>query len=76
MQRVALSRSNPAPRLTSIASSAARRQAAAVPIVVDIAVDAVAAELGTSISTLNGQLEAVETTLLTVDDRLTALETA
>lgn len=76
MQRVALNRSNPAPRLTSIASASARRQAAAVPVVVDIAVDAVAAELGTSISTLNGQLEAVESTLLNVDERLAALETA
>ncbi len=76
MQRVALNRSNPAPRLSSLAAASARRQAAAVPVVVDIAVDAVAAELGTSISTLNGQLEAVESTLLNVDDRLTALETA
>lgn len=45
MQRVVLNRSNPSQRLTSIAAASARRQAAAVPIIVDAAVGEVSGEL-------------------------------
>jgi hypothetical protein len=45
MQRVALTRSNPTPRLVTIASAAARRQAAAVPVIVEAEVGSVAGDL-------------------------------
>lgn len=63
MQRVALNRSNPTPRLTSIASAAARRQVAVVPVVVEAEVAEIADSLGTSIETINSSIFDIENRL-------------
>lgn len=67
MPRVALNRTNPAPRLATIAAASARRQVAALPELVEAEVNEVAAELGTSIGEINDVLN-------TVDERLYNLE--
>ena len=67
MPRVGINRSNPAPRLATIAAASARRQVAALPELVEAEVNEIAVELGTSITEIN-------TVLNTVDERLYNLE--
>lgn len=76
MQRAALNRSNPSPRLVTIVAAASRRQAATVPALVEGEVNEIAEELGTSIETINGQIDTVNGQLTDLNLRVEALETS
>ncbi|ODU28980.1 MAG: hypothetical protein ABS88_10645 [Sphingopyxis sp. SCN 67-31] len=60
MQRAALNRSNPSPRLVTIAAAAARRQAAAVPAIVEAEVGNVAGDLSALASEVTTEINSLK----------------
>lgn len=70
MPRVALNRSNPVARLTSIGAAAARRQAAALPAIVEAEVSEVAGELSGLASSVATALDGLEERVYNLENPL------
>lgn len=60
MRRVALTRSNPAPRLATISAAASRRQVANLPAIVEAEVGAVAGDLAGLAASTTAALTSLE----------------